>query len=155
MSTTLKSLETRVRPRIGDRDPNAYRWNPEEVLNLIEDAVAEYNAEAPAQEYEVTGSGDSRAINPAPVANNLRLIMLYTELLAAESDRKSNNPVAVKRTSPLGSFDGTKINESWAFEIRRIRREIDNHKRIEGNKAAADGMEARGISISEPGHFTT
>lgn len=152
--TTLISLESRVRRRIGDRKEGAYRWQSDELLNLVEDAVGEHNSENPPQLFEVTGTGDARAFNPTPSSDDLRLLMLYVELLAAQSEKKSAMDFAVKRTSPLGSFDGTKVSEHKSFDVGKIRREIAQHKRSKGRAASGDGMGARAISISEPDRIT-
>lgn len=153
--TTLISLESTVRIRIGDRRPGAYRWQPEEIQDLLVLGMNKYNSEEPAQHYEITGSGDGRAFNPVPTDNDLELLLLYTELIAVESDRKSSTDFAVKRTSPLGSFDGTEVTKQRSFEISRIKNEIKQHKKVRGRDAARTGMEARGISKSEPDRITT
>lgn len=148
--TTLKSLETEFRDRIGDNVTGAWQWQPEKILDFIEAGMRKHNAEQPSQEFNITGTGDDRAFSPDPTSNDLNLAFLYGELLVAESELRRSIRAGIKRTSPLASVDMTYPPQFWASEVRRIRKEIETHKSAMAHVDAMNNMEARHMSISDP-----
>ena len=122
---------------------------------MLETSLKTYLAEKPTQEYEILGSGDARYYNPVPTVGNLELLLLYGQLVIAESERMKSARAAVSRSTPLGSVNLRGITESLRDIIKEIRVKIDLHKANAAHMDAMDGMESRHMSISDPDSVTT
>ncbi len=155
MTTTLKSLESQFRIRIGDTESGAWQWTSSQLVDALDSAVKPYNVEAPLQEFEVLGSGDDRYVSPDPTQDDLNLLMLYGELVIIQAELRQGIRTALIRTTPVGHVNMVNIPQLWKAEIARVRAEISRHKDSIAHDDALAEMTARDMSISDPGSVAT
>lgn len=153
--TTLKSLENEFRLRIGDITQGAWQWQPEQIIDILEAGLRKHNQEGPAQQFAVTGAGDARTFSPDPSSDDINLILLYGELLQAESELSTSIRFSARRTTPLATFDPTRIAVYWQAKIKTIKQQIKDHKDSANHDYIMNQIEARPMSMSEPSSVAT